>query len=63
MVKNIIVTNYPALVSIGSEKNLIITDLHLGLEGNFSLNKVFVEKNVTVKKTINLKKQFLGVQL
>ena len=52
MVKTRIVPNYPALLSIGSEKNLIITDLHLGLEGNLSLNKVFVEKNVTVKKTI-----------
>ena len=52
MVKTRIVPNYPALLSIGSEKNLVITDLHLGLEGNLSLNKVFVEKNVTVKKTI-----------
>ena len=52
MVKTRIVPNYPALLSTGSEKNLIITDLHLGLEGNLSLNKVFVEKNVTVKKTI-----------
>ena len=52
MVKTRIVPNYPALLSTGSEKNLIITDLHLGSEGNLSLNKVFVEKNVTVKKTI-----------
>ena len=53
MVKTRIVPNYPALLSTGSEKNLIITDLHLGLEGNLSLNKVFVEKNVTVKKNNN----------
>ena len=52
MVEARIIESEPAMILQEQKKHLIITDLHLGLEGNLSLNKVFVEKNVTVKKTI-----------
>ena len=52
MVQIKIVNNYPALIIDGKEKNLVITDLHLGLEGNLSQNNIFLGKNTTVNESI-----------
>ena len=34
MIQTRLVNNYPALIIEGQEKNLVITDLHLGFEDN-----------------------------
>ena len=41
MVQTRLVNNYPALIIEGKEKYLVITDLHLGFEGNLSQNNIF----------------------
>ena len=48
MVQTKIIPKYPALMIEGTEKSLVITDLHLGFENNLSLNNVFLGKNKTV---------------
>jgi len=48
MVHTKIIPKYPALMIEGTEKSLVITDLHLGFESNLSLNNVFLGKNKTV---------------
>ena len=48
MVQTKIIPRYPALMIEGTEKSLVITDLHLGFENNLSLNNVFLGKNKTV---------------
>jgi len=48
MVQTKIIHKYPALMIEGTEKSLVITDLHLGFENNLSLNNVFLGKNKTV---------------
>jgi len=48
MVLTKIIPKYPALMIEGTEKSLVITDLHLGFESNLSLNNVFLGKNKTV---------------
>jgi len=48
MVQTKIIPKYPALMIEGTEKSLVITDLHLGFESNLSLNNVFLGKNKTV---------------
>ena len=52
MVRTKIVNNYPALIIEGQEKNLVITDLHIGFEGNLSQNNIFLGKNTTVSESI-----------
>ena len=52
MVQTRLVNNYPALIIEGQEKNLVITDLHLGLEGNLSQNNIFLGKNTSVNESI-----------
>ena len=47
-----IVPDYPALLIDGAEKSLVITDLHLGFEGNLSQNNIFLGKNTTVEESI-----------
>jgi len=44
MVQTKIIPKYPALMIEGTEKSLVITDLHLGFESNLSLNNVFFRK-------------------
>jgi len=48
MAQTKIIPGYPALMIEGDEKNLVITDLHLGFENALSLNNVFLGKNKTV---------------
>jgi len=48
MVQTKIIPKYPALMIEGTEKSLVITDLHLGFESNLSLNNIFLGKNKTV---------------
>ena len=52
MVQIRLVDNYPALIIEGQEKNLVITDLHIGFEGNLSQNNIFLGKNTTVNESI-----------
>ena len=52
MVQTRLVNNYPALIIEGQEKNLVITDLHLGFEGNLPQNNIFLGKNTTVNESI-----------
>ena len=52
MVQTKIVNSYPALIIEGLEKNLVITDLHIGFEGNLSQNNIFLGKNTTVSESI-----------
>ena len=52
MVQTRLVNNYPALIIEGKEKNLVITDLHLGFEDNLSQNNIFLGKNTTVNESI-----------
>ena len=52
MVQTRLVNNYPALIIEGKEKNLVITDLHLGLEGNLSQNNIFLGKNTAANESI-----------
>ena len=48
-----IVPDYPALLIDGAEKSLVITDLHLGFEGNLSQNNIFLGKNTIMLDTIS----------
>ncbi|SVC47730.1 uncharacterized protein METZ01_LOCUS300584 [marine metagenome] len=52
MVQTRLVNNYPALIIEGKEKYLVITDLHLGFEGNLSQNNIFLGKNTSVSESI-----------
>lgn len=52
MVQTRLVNNYPALIIEGKEKYLVITDLHLGFEGNLSQNNIFLGKNTSVNESI-----------
>ena len=52
MVQTRLVNNYPALIIEGQEKNLVITDLHLGFEDNLPQNNIFLGKNTTVNESI-----------
>ena len=52
MIQTRIIPSKPALVLEGREKNLIITDLHIGFESVFASNEIFIGKNSTVNETI-----------
>ena len=52
MAKTTIVPDYPALLIDGAEKSLVVTDLHLGFEGNLSQNNIFLGKNTTVIESV-----------
>ncbi|NDF27700.1 MAG: metallophosphoesterase, partial [Nitrosopumilaceae archaeon] len=41
-----------ALVLSGEKKHLVLTDLHIGFEGNLAQNKIFVGKNTTLNESI-----------
>ena len=51
MAQTKIISGYPALMVEETKKSLVITDLHLGFEGNLSLNNVYLGKNKTVIET------------
>ena len=61
MVQIRLVNNYPALIIEGQEKNLVITDLHLGLEGNLSQNNIFLGKNTAVNESIKEVEKILDI--
>ncbi len=52
MIQTRIFPSKPALILEGSEKNLIITDVHIGFENSFALNKIFIGKNTSIDETI-----------
>jgi metallophosphoesterase superfamily enzyme len=41
-----------ALVLEGQKKHLVLTDLHIGFEGDLAQNKIFVGKNTTLNESI-----------
>lgn len=41
-----------ALVLEGQKRHLVLTDLHVGFEGNLAQNKIFVGKNTTLNESI-----------
>ena len=53
MVQTKIIPSKPALILEGKNKNVVITDLHIGFEGNLASNNIFVGKNTTIQETIN----------
>ncbi|RDJ32777.1 MAG: metallophosphoesterase [Crenarchaeota archaeon] len=53
MVTTRIVPQKPALILEGEKKNLIVSDLHIGFESNFSANKISLGKNTSTKETIS----------
>ena len=52
MLQTRIVTSKPALILEGAEKNLIITDIHIGFESNMASNEIFIGKNSTINESI-----------
>jgi len=53
MVSTRIIDSEPALVLEGNKKNLVISDLHIGFEHEFSSNKNSVRKNSSIKSIIS----------
>lgn len=41
-----------ALILEGQKRHLVLTDLHVGFEGNLAHNKIFVGKNTTLNESI-----------
>ena len=41
-----------ALLLQGEKKHLVLTDLHVGFEGNLEQNKIFVGKNTTLNESV-----------
>ncbi len=52
MIHTRIVPSEPALVLEGQKRHLVVTDLHIGFEGNLAKNKIFVGKNTTLNESI-----------
>ena len=52
MLQTRIVSSKPALVLEGAEKNLIVTDIHIGFESNMASNEIFIGKNSTINESI-----------
>ena len=53
MVTTRIIDSEPALVVENDKKNLVISDLHIGFEDEFSSSKSFVRKNSSVNDIIS----------
>ena len=53
MVQTKIISGYPALMIEGTEKSLVIADLHLGFENKLTSNNIFLGKNKTVIEITN----------
>ncbi|QUC65121.1 metallophosphoesterase [Nitrosopumilus sp. K4] len=47
-----IIPSKPALILQGNEKNLIITDVHIGFENSMASNEIFIGKNSSINETI-----------
>ena len=52
MLQTRIIPLKPALILEGEKKNLIVTDVHIGFEGNMASNEIFIGKNSTINETI-----------
>ena len=52
MVGTKIIPSQPALILEGQNRNLVVTDLHIGFESKFVSNNIFVGKNTTLQETI-----------
>ena len=47
-----IIPSKPALILEGNQKNLIVTDIHIGFENSMAVNEIFIGKNSTINETI-----------
>ena len=52
MLQTRIIPSKPAMILEGKEKNLIITDMHIGFENSFVSNEIFIGKNSSINETI-----------
>ena len=52
MLQTRIVPSKPVLILEGEQKNLVVTDIHIGFENSMTSNGVFIGKNTTVNETI-----------
>ncbi len=52
MMSTRIVPSEPALVLEGQKRHLVVTDLHIGFEGNLAQNRIFVGKNTILNESI-----------
>ena len=59
MVNTRIIDSEPALILENDEKNLVISDLHIGFEHKFSSNKIANSKNSSVNDIINNVKKII----
>jgi uncharacterized protein len=53
MVETRIIPSKPALILEGTNRSLVVTDLHIGFEASLATNNIFVGKNTTVNETIS----------
>ncbi len=52
MLQNRIIPSKPVLVLEGKKKSIVITDIHIGFEGEMASNEIFVGKNSAINETI-----------
>lgn len=52
MLQTRIIPSKPAMILEGQEKNLIITDMHIGFESSFVSKEIFIGKNSSINETI-----------
>jgi len=62
MVQTKIISGYPALMIEGTEKSLVIADLHLGFENKLTSNNIFLGKNKTVIEITNEIEKLLNIE-
>ena len=53
MVNTTIVPSQPAIIIEGKNRNLVVTDLHIGFENKLASNEIFLGKNTTIDETIS----------
>lgn len=52
MLQTRIIPSKPVLVVENSEKNLVVTDIHIGFESQMASNEIFIGKNTSTNETI-----------
>lgn len=57
-----IIPEKPALVLENGEKQVIVTDIHIGFESNLATNGIFVGKNSTISETINELENIIDIE-
>ena len=52
MLRTRIIPSKPVLILEGNEKNIVVTDLHIGFENSLASNEIFIGKNTSINETI-----------